>query len=163
MGALTRDRLCELLSYDPETGIFHWKATTTNRVKAGTQAGFHANGYILIGIDGKKYQAHRLAFLYMTGSLPSDEVDHRNGVRDDNRFSNLRLVSHEQNMQNEQRPRKNNTSGFLGVYWQASAKAFRARISIKGKGVHLGYFKSAEDAHKSYLAAKRALHGGNTL
>ncbi|MDX3877644.1 HNH endonuclease [Achromobacter denitrificans] len=163
MNALTQERLKAVVSYDADTGVFRWKVSTSNRVKVGAQAGFMALGYVLIGIDGKKYAAHRLAFLYMTGTLPTEEVDHRNGVRDDNRFSNLRLVSHEQNMQNEVRARHQNKSGFLGVSWVPGAKAYRADISMKGKTVRLGTFPTAEEAHAAYVAAKRQHHAGSTL
>src|SRR5215813_12141516 len=84
---LTHERLKELLSYDPKTGLFIWNS---RGAVAGTT---DQEGYIQIHLDGKKYRAHRLAYLYMTGEMPTQILDHINRVRSDNRWGNLRPVT----------------------------------------------------------------------
>jgi hypothetical protein len=162
-GRLTIERLKEVLSYDPLTGIFRWVKPTSFRVQVGDQAGALNGGYVLITIDGETCGAHRLAVMYVTGILPGGKTDHRNGIRSDNRFMNLRPGTHEQNMQNEQGPRRNNGTGYLGVSQCKATGRFRAFISIKGKSRHLGRFDTAEEAYSAYLSAKREFHEGNTL
>jgi hypothetical protein len=103
---LTQERLKEILHYDPETGMWTWiKERKYMNILVGSIAGtVKSNGYLYIGIDRKQYRASRLAFLYMTGKLPPDEVDHKNRVRLYNRWSNLRLVTHSENQQNKGPP-----------------------------------------------------------
>ena len=94
--------LKENLFYDPFTGIFTRRISNCNKVKIGDTAGsMDGNGYILININGKSYRAHRLAWLYMTEKMPEELIDHKNGVRHDNRFCNLREATHNQNLQNQ--------------------------------------------------------------
>lgn len=124
---LTQDELKELLHYDPDTGVFTWKVSPTNNVKVGDVAGCrYPEGYIKVHFKGKPYRAHRLAFLYMTGEWPKDQVDHINHIRDDNRWRNLRDVSHQENHRNMTR-QKNNTSGVTGVYWEKAKKKWCAQ------------------------------------
>lgn len=144
---LTQEKLREVLEYSPETGIFTWKVRLAHRIKVGDVAG-HRNsvhGYIYIIINNKGYGAHRLAFLYMEGYLPENDVDHINGIRDDNRWKNLRHASRSCNLQNR-RLGTSSFSGFLGVNWNKHAKKWRAYITIHGKRIHLGYHDTAEEA-----------------
>ena len=142
---LTRDRLKELLDYDPETGEFVWRINVSN-VKAGSVAGsFNSYGYIRIMVDGEKYLAHRLAWLYMRGYDPENQIDHLNGIRNDNRIENLREVSQSCNLQNT-KVQSNNTSGFPGVCWHKQNRKWKAQIQIQGKKHHLGYHDTALDA-----------------
>ncbi len=126
MSALTRERLKELLDYDPATGIFVWKVDRgNNRVKVGSAAGGGGDdgrGYNRIMIDGKSYRSHRLAWLDVYGSFPPDMIDHINGIRDDNRIENLRAVSNQENSRNVNKS-TNNTSGYLGVCWDKHKKS----------------------------------------
>lgn len=156
---LTAVRLRELLHYDPVTGIFTWKVRVSQRMRAGSKAGtLSTKGYIVIGIAGKFYRAHRLAWLYMTGEWPEHEVDHRIGVRDDNRWSELREATQAQNMQN--RPALNSSStGVKGVVWRDRQKKYQARLTVSGKRISLGYFHALEDASAAYAAAAREHHG----
>lgn len=87
---LTQKRLKKLLYYNPDTGIFTWKINSRRSLKDAPAGNLHPSGYIRIGIDSKEYRAHRLAFLYMEGYIPENDVDHINRVRDDNRWKNLR-------------------------------------------------------------------------
>jgi citrate synthase len=88
---LTAEELRRVLHYDPDTGIFTWKVTLSNRNPAGKKAGcIDHYGYIMMSIHGKRYKAHRLAWLYMTGAWPTNQIDHKFNNRSDNRFSELR-------------------------------------------------------------------------
>jgi hypothetical protein len=159
--SLTAERLRDLVHYDPETGIFTHRV---GRKGAGTYAGGIAgrlepkHGYRRIGIDGHRFRANRLAWLYMTGVWPDRLIDHANGNPSDDRFSNLRLATSSQNGANCRKP-THNASGFKGVNWHAKAGKWRAYIKNKGKPVHIGYFASAEAAHAAYMEKARELFG----
>ena len=108
---ITQAELVENLSYDPDSGVFRRKISNTRAVKAGDIAGSqNGKGYLTMMVCGRVYKAHRLAFLYMTGSFPPEEVDHINGIRDDNRWANLRAVSHVENSKNQKTPKSNTTT-----------------------------------------------------
>jgi hypothetical protein len=144
--------LRENLEYNQETGKFFWKKRRSG-CRPGQEAGhFEANGYRVICLDRSFYKAHRLAWLYVTGSWPSEQLDHINGIRADNRFVNLRQASHTQNAKN--RKHQTNQTGFAGVERiNAKSPRFRARIGNNGKHRDLGCFDSAEAAHAAYQAA----------
>lgn len=160
---LTSKRLREFLKYDAETGEFH-RLTTGGGIKAGAKAGcVNRGGYMVVRVDGVLYYAHRLAWLYVTGAWPEHILDHFDGDRMNNRFANLREATWEVNAQNLRGPKKNSKSGLLGVCWSKNDKRWIAQIYRHGEGRVLGYFKSAEEAHQSYLTAKRREHEGCTL
>lgn len=141
--ALDQRRLKELLNYDQETGVFTW-AVSRRRIRIGSVTGYVClSGHVQIGVDGKLYYAHRLAWLYMTGRWPANEIDHINGNRADNRFINLREATRAENMRNVA-VSVNSKSGFLGVTWLASRKKWRAEICLNGKNKSLGYFQDLE-------------------
>ena len=153
---LTAERLREVLQYDPETGVFTRLVDRGGR-KVGVVAGsVTGHGYTSIQIAGVRYLAHRLAFLWMTGEWPIDDVDHINGVAGDNRWSNLRPATRAENMQNQRRAQSNNKLGLLGVC--RDGNRFSARIKVDGQRIHLGLFATPEQAHAAYLDAKRRLH-----
>lgn len=157
MTELTQSRLKELLHYDPETGVFVWRIPRGS-AKTGDVAGCpHPEGYRKIMIDRKIYLAHRLAWLYVHGAWPKDEIDHRNGVRADNRFTNLREATRAENGQNL-KIRADNTSGFIGVSWYKPARKWQAHINLAGRNKNLGCFDTPEAAHAAYLAAKAEHH-----
>lgn len=159
---LTAARLRELFAYDPETGIFAGLQNRSGRKMIGRVAGHLMScGYWRMGIDGRKYLAHRMAWLYMTGEMPGFEVDHINGNRLDNRFANLRLADFFHNQQNRRGPQRNSTTGLLGV--TKSGNQWGAQITSKGRRIHLGRFKTADEAYGVYLKAKRELHPGGLL
>ena len=154
--ALTQSRLKEVLSYDPDSGKFTWKIHVSN-VKAGSVAGsLDFYGYINIRVDGKAYKAHRLVWLYTHGYDPENQIDHLNGVRNDNRITNLREVSQSCNMQNT-KVRSNNTSGFPGVYWNKRDQKWKAYICIQGKNHGLGYYDIALDAALARYTAETCI------
>jgi hypothetical protein len=154
---VTAERLRDALDYDPDTGWFTWRATR-GRAKAGARAGrLNANGYWEIGVDGRLHQAHRLAWLYVHGAWPADQIDHVNGVRDDNRIANLREATAAQNLQNLPM-RRTNTSGFIGASWSRRTGRWLAQIKVGGKARNLGLYDTAQAAHEAYVAAKAELH-----
>ena len=160
---LSAERLRELLHYDPATGVFTRRKWAGGTSRAGSIAGTaNAFGHILIRIDGHAYLAHRLAWLYVYGKWPDTgmTIDHKFGKS--NAIDNLREVTQGVNSQNKQRPQTNNKIGFLGV--NKIKCGYRARIKPpNGKGIHIGVFKTAEEAHAAYVIAKRQLHEGGLL
>jgi hypothetical protein len=162
---LTAQRLRELLDYDPESGRFVWRVYRGRTAKPGTVAGnHHPEGYKIIMICGHSYGAHRLAWLHAHGVMPSGQIDHINGVRNDNRLSNLRDVTRAVNKQNIKGARKDSkASGLVGAYWHNVSKKWFSNIGVNGKRLHLGMFATAEEAHASYIEAKRRLHPGCTI
>lgn len=155
---VTHERLLELLRYDKRTGLFTWRVRRNQHVAAGDVAGTisKADGYRRINIGRKLYSAHRLAYFYVLGHWPEFDVDHRNGVRDDNRWQNLRPLTRAENMQNLQGAHRDNSTGLLGV--APVRNRFGAYIRIDGKNRYLGSFNTAQEAHEAYLQAKRAAH-----
>ena len=152
------DKHLDCISYCPETGIFTWVTPFSHRVAKGDIAGWkNDSGYVLISINGVKTRAHRLAWRIMFGYWPSQQIDHINGIRDDNRIINLREATDAQNRQNMAK-RTDNKSGFIGVYYAKWANSWRAEIRVNGKRHKLGYFDTPQSAHEAYVKAKKELH-----
>ena len=155
---LTQERLKELLSYDPATGVFRWRVSLSNRAPSGSVAGcIRPDGYVQIMIDGKHYLAHRLAWLYVHGEL-APQLDHADGNPSNNRISNLRPATQSQNNGNA-RKRSDNTSGKKGVSWHKRDKKWQSRIKHNGRQIYLGYFETAKAAHAAYCEKARELFG----
>ena len=158
---ITSADLTDVLEYDPVTGHFTWVGEKSYPRMRGKRAGvLQPNGYRNIQIDGARYHEHKLAFIYMHGSAPSLPIDHKNGIKSDNRWENLRAVKHADNMHNQRRPHKNNRSGFLGVVIRPNSSRFWSKIRVGNKNIHLGVFDTAEEAHSAYIKAKMAMHSG---
>jgi hypothetical protein len=151
---LTQAEVKEMLHYDPETGIFRWRFSVARRVKPWDVAGTLSRGYITIRTKDFRARAHRLAWFYMTGKWPRYEIDHKDRVKSNNAWSNLRDVTRKQNMENQSLSKKN-TSGFRGVSWNKERQKWNAYLKHNKKRVSIGYFATAEDAGKA-AAAKRA-------
>lgn len=149
---ITQERLKEVLSYDPDTGIFVYKSGKGGVVKGNVVSGLDGCGYIKIGIDYKQYRAHRLAWLYVYGKWPSGELDHINHDRQDNRIENLRDVERTDNGRNLS-IKSNNTSGVTGVQWNRQNQNWRARVMVDGYTINLGSFDNFDDAVAARLAA----------
>lgn len=148
---MNAEKLRKLFAYDPETGIFR-RLVSAGGKPVGSIAGTPRtdDGYVIIWIDCQCYRAHRLAWLYMTGSWPPQFIDHANGIKGDNRFANLREANPMQNLRNS-KLRRDNKVGLKGVY--SVRKKWRARIVINGAHRCLGYFPTAEEAHAAYCRA----------
>lgn len=146
------------LKYDPETGLFTSNVSSSPQRGVGDVAGGrHQNGYTMIQVCGIIVRAHRLAWLWMTGEWPS-EVDHINGNRSDNRWSNLRIVTRPQNIWNSGL-RSDNTSGCKGVQYDASRGKWMATITHNKKTVRLGRFHNLLDAVEVRKRAETKYHG----
>jgi len=159
---ITAEELRKLLSYDPETGVFTWRVDRfcgrgRVRMASGDVAGATGTGgYRVITVFYNGYAAHRLAWLYMTGEWPSHHLDHINGTRDDNRWCNLRAATRAENNRNV-KIKNTNAIGAKGVTNHKGR--YRARITVDGKGVHLGYFGCPTAAHLAYCKAAKEYFG----
>ncbi|MFY4006015.1 HNH endonuclease [Achromobacter denitrificans] len=167
MNRLRGDDVRALLDYEPESGVFRWRyrdgaPKQWNVRYAGRVAGLVTDlGYRTIAIHGRPYRANRLAWLVMTNEWPAGVVDHINGHKSDDRFSNLRDVSKTVNGQNQRTAtRKNRSTGLLGATFDKRKQKFRADISVNGKAKHIGYYDTAMEAHLAYIERKRELHEG---
>ena len=160
---MTQAQLLEELHYDAITGNFCWRRGTRGR-KVGDVVGSHdRHGYLIISVLGRKYRAHRLAWLYVHGTFPVSPIDHIDGNRAHNAISNLRVVTQGINVQNRRNAGKSSKTGVLGAGWDSRTGSFKSRIQLDGKSIWLGRFKTALEAHQAYVSAKRCLHVGNTL
>jgi len=148
-------RIKDDMTYCPETGFFKWVNCDQGSIKKGDIAGAVLDsGYRIIGYKGSVYKAHRLAFLFMEGEIPALQIDHINGNKDDNRFCNLRPVTHSENQRN-QVIAKNNSSGFTGIIWCNHHEKWLVRISSNGKRVFIGYYKCKLDAVAERIRANK--------
>jgi hypothetical protein len=157
--------LAELISYDPETGLMQWlprsdemfaskrAAATWNTRYAGHAAltALGLGGYREGRIFYRLHRAHRVAYTLMHGHWPEHEIDHINGNRVDNRFVNLRAVTHAENCRNA-RLRSHNASGVHGVSWFARDNTWQVHITRERQRFYLGRFENKADA----IAARRA-------
>lgn len=149
--------LHEILDYNTETGIFVWREradvpNSWNAKFAGKVAGTYSAKGIVILIKYKQYKAHRLAWLYVHGIVPADRiVDHVNCDCYDNRLINLRLATHGQNASNSRLRLGKKLP--KGVSYQTKYDAYRARIGVDGRVIHLGTFATPEEAHAAYVEA----------
>jgi hypothetical protein len=146
---MTQDELKKQVKYNPETGEFfrlgyycRW-GTFVNRISALNK--YSKEGYLIVSINGIRFKAHRLAFLYVDNVKleNADDVDHVNGNKSDNRYCNLKICSREENMKNKPLY-NNNSTGVIGV--SRYEDKFRARITVDGKRVSLGLFETIEEA-----------------
>jgi hypothetical protein len=155
---ITHARLKELFSYNQKTGLFTRRLSMGSRWPAGQVVGTNdGRGYLQVTINRVKYRLHRLAWFYVKGVWPEFDTDHRNRVRSDNRFKNLRDATRAENNHNSGMSR-HNTSGYKGVSWSKTMKKWEARITKNNKGKMLGYFDTPELAHAAYTVAKRTIH-----
>lgn len=137
-------------SYDD--GRLYWAVSTSNRVKVGQRAGTtNHNGYRQIMMKGKRYMEHRVIYEMRRGPIPDGlEIDHINGVKDDNRIENLRVVTHAENQHNR-KPTK-------GFYLKKRMGKFQSQIAVGGKNIYLGHYDTEEEAREAYLEAKAKYH-----
>lgn len=145
---ITQEELKKSLRYDPETGVFRW-AVNRGRLLSGNVAGYvsisNMKQYIKIRINYKNYYGHRLAWLYMTGEWPENEIDHIDGNGTKNEWVNLRSVNRADNMKNSRR-QSNNTSGFCGIWWHRKNRKWVSEIMVNQKKINIGSFDNIFDA-----------------
>lgn len=180
MNRLTVEDLHGLLRCDPEAGRLFWRERETRRIEcefkgmrrvvfanAHFNAAFanketalclNSRGYRFLGINGWSYTAHRVVWAMSTGDWPAMQVDHVNGDRTDNRIENLRLASARENSVNKKK-KQSATSNYFGVYFRHDTNVFSAQIKDHGKRLHLGCFKSEEDAARAFDRAAMRIHG----
>ncbi len=166
---LTQAIVRELLDYDPATGVLIWRHRDRKWFKsnrdwrawnsnfAGQRAGsLKRRGYVHVVVFDKDYSAHRLIFLWMTGRWPHPEIDHRDHDHANNRWHNLREVTHQENHKNRSMP-KTNTSGVVGVHQRRDGR-YCVRIKADGnKRLHLGSFPTKRAAAAARLRAQKEL------
>jgi hypothetical protein len=156
---LTAERLRELLDYNPATGRFTWRVYRGgSSPRKGAVAGFDSGGYIRIKINGNTYAASRLAWLYTYGVWPSEELDHINLRKWDNRLANLREATRAENCRNGP-TRINSTSGHKGVHWNKKLQKYSAYITYNRVRIYLGLFNEVENAVVAQEAAALKYHG----
>lgn len=167
--------LAILLSYDAQSGVIYWRrrpdhffptdsrqsqrqcAHNWNRRYAGTRAGsLTTRGYVNIGLEGRLYKAHRIAWCLHYGAWPTRNIDHINGSGADNRIANLRDVPQAENCRNSAMSRRN-TSGICGVYWNDAIQKWTASIYEGGRQKHLGVFLDKSAAQAARAAAEERL------
>src|SRR6516164_8572552 len=147
---MTPEYLRKLLAYDATTGVFTWRVGRA-RTRHGTVAGtLEHDGYRRIRIDRRAYHSHRLAWFYVHGKWPKDQIDHINGNRDDNCIANLREASRSQNLANARHHRRSKAP-YKGITLLRGK--WVAQISIYGRKRYLGYFDTPEAAHTAYCKA----------
>lgn len=157
---LTQKALKALLHFDPNSGIFTW-ISARPRIHVGMVAGcLMPEGYIRITVDGHRVMAHQLAWLYMTGDYIVRGIDHKDTNRANNKWINLRRATRSQNNMNAGL-RSDNSTGFKGVSIKRgkSSKRYCAQIGLTGHPNHIGYFRTAEEAHAAYMDKARELYG----
>lgn len=172
---ISADYARQLLDYDPESGILTWRARNPsmfitgkhsaehqckrwNSEHAGVLAGsLKSDGYLKIGIYGRLYSAHHIAWAHFYGVWPTKNIDHKNGNRALNSVANMREASPAENGQNRS-IFGCSQSGLVGVSWFRQSGKWRARIMAEGSAIHLGLFDTKEMAFAAYLDAKAKFH-----
>jgi len=146
---LTQSKLKELMTYNPETGLFtRIKSYHSNKVGTCPDK-INSKGYCEISIGSKKYKSHRLAWLYMTGDLPENQIDHINGIKSDNRWVNLRQATNAENCRNKKK------KGFCVT----RSGSYQAEIQTGDQRIYLGTFKTREEAKEAYAKVMHKYHG----
>lgn len=156
MNQVSVARLRKLFTYDPATGTITRKQSAGCRMAGATVDSAERKGYLRTNVDGQRLKAHKICWALHTGFWPDLQVDHINGNTADNRLSNLRLATNQQNAANQRTP-KNNTSGTKGV--SARNGRWVAGIKIDGVRIHLGTFNTRELAAAAYAAAASSAFG----
>lgn len=163
--ALDHDELTNALSYDPETGIFVWLRPGKG-VSVGSVAGYYRPGsYVTIKLNQVSYAAHRLAWFYVFRQWPVAMLDHIDRDKQNNRISNLREATCKQNIENAKTPSTNRT-GYKGVFFIPNRypnKPYVAKICHHGKCIHIGNYRTAEEAYAAYKLRRDELFTHHTV
>jgi hypothetical protein len=157
--ALTQERLKEVLYYHPESGDFVRLVALCGRALVGQQVGTpDAAGYLTSKIDGKTYKLHRLAFLYVLGRWPDPECDHRDMVKNNNEWSNLREASLGENRRNVG-PRKGNTTGIKGIRFDRRRGTYVVDLQTNKQRHNYSGIKTLEEAIEVCAQLLVTFHG----
>lgn len=153
----SKERLNELLEYNPETGVVKWKyhPNRTDLIGKPVDRKSGSHGYIVCSVDGHKYGLHRLIYKMVTGQEPVI-IDHANGKRDDNRWCNISNVTHQENNLNASLM-SNNKSGVTGVFYHEKQQRYLATVRIECVSIHLGSFKTIEEAAACRQGANKVI------
>ena len=154
---LTQQRIKEVLRYEENSGKLFWLDIHNNYLSHKEAGSFRkSSGYIMVQIDKKVYLAHRVIWMLVYGKFPDLMIDHVNGIKSDNRLSNLREVTKRENSQNIRVAYSSNKScGLLGVSYHNKSGKWLARICSDTKRISLGLYDTPEEAHAAYLKKKR--------
>ena len=155
---LTQKRVRELFLYDSFSGNLIRKIRTSNSTREGDIAGsLNINGYVYVMVDGIRYGAHQIVFLYHNGFLPEMDIDHIDRNSKNNKIENLREISVSCNVKNS-KTKSNNSSGVTGVFYSECAKKWRATISHGGRIRFLGGYLCKIEAACARLTAEECLN-----
>lgn len=140
----THKRVLQVIRYNPNTGKFYWKFRVNSKIRRiGQEAGFIGKiGYVIIGIDDCELSGHKLAWFYVHKKWPK-QIDHKNGIKSDNRLKNLREATTSQNGINKKRPRRDNKTGFIGIFFDP--KRNKSWLATVGK-FYCGRHETIEEA-----------------
>jgi HNH endonuclease/AP2 domain len=157
---LTQEYLKEIFNHHSETGLFSWKIKIAKKTKIGKIAGYpdKNTGYWVVRINKKRYQIHRLVWLWYYGAWPIGDLDHIDQDKLNNVITNLREANESQNNANRNK-QINNSSGYKGVIWDKNANKWRAQIKMNNKYKYLGLFGILKLATLAYNEAAKELHG----
>jgi len=149
---LSQAELKELFDYDPETGVLVWAVDRGSQKVKGKRVG-HINqgGYLKTIVFGQNWIVHRLIYYRFHGELPK-YIDHKNGIRTDNRIANLRSTTMAGNARNT-RSRKSASSKYLGVSLVKKTGTWSAALKTGGRSYWLGTFTDENDAARAYNSA----------
>jgi hypothetical protein len=142
---MTRLEKCELLkskgyTYNPNTGkIFGmFGKEITNRDK---------EGYVILSVVGLK--GHHYAWYMTYGNVDFEHLDHKDRNTSNNKIKNLRIITNSQQRQN---------SKSKGYGWHKVNKKWYSSICFDAKRIHLGYYKTEDEARDAYIEAKKKYH-----
>ena len=155
---ITQAMLKAVAIYDPNTGLFT-RRVNASKAKAGTVMNHsRKDGYQTISLFGEKQLAHRMAWLYVHGTYPTNDLDHIDGNPTNNSFSNLREATRTENLQNMRHPRKNRSSPVNGVKWSKKRGKYCVQVVVDRKSYWGGYHESLDDAIEVLLELKEKHH-----
>lgn len=139
----------EYLTYDASTGNLY-QLKKRPKIQVGSLAGgINKKGYRYIQLNGRKYPSHHIVWFIETNSFPQKQIDHIDGNKTNNKFSNLREVTNKQNTENRGK-QKNNKTGYKGVSFNNRLKKYVAQIQHNNKPIHIGVYQNSYDAHLAY-------------